>query len=158
MKYSHEEILEEIRKIPGMINKRTHRIIKRYIEQILKQEGVPAGEIKKYLDYEWRFKYRPDGFIINREERAIFIYEVEDWHRMGVDRLAHYFDFMDWLGNFGIESQLCLYDRFGEKKNYKTGDLLRPWLEFMNGKRCSEAVCDELARKMGMPIINKEET
>lgn len=157
MKYTHEEILQEMNKIPGMRNKRTHRIIKQFIEQILKQEDAPAEEIEDVLNYQWQFKYRPDGFIINREEKEIFIYEVEDWHRIGIDRLAHYFDFMDWLGNFGIESQLCLYDRFGEKKNYKTGDLLRPWLEFMNGKRYPEAACDELARKMGMPFFNKEE-
>jgi len=130
--FNHKDAIQDIKNRFNVQLYMSHKHIKRYIERLLLEDGDDIADIREMIEDEWRFRYRPDAFRIDRENREVHLYEVEDFHRMGINRLAHYYNFMDWLGNFGIESILHVFNRFGTETVFYTGDLLKPWFEYHN--------------------------
>lgn len=135
MSFSHKDIQDEIRRRPGIKYRNTHRIIKRYITRLEIEDGAPLRCIKERIAYEWEFKFRPDAFFIDRADKRIHFYEVEDFHRVDNYRLAHYWEFFDWLGEFGISGTLHIFNRFGIETILTICDLLIPWYEELERAR-----------------------
>lgn len=154
MKFSHSEVLAEIRSRPGIRCRSTHRAIKHYIIRLEIEAGVRHADVLKMLEEEWPFIYRPDGFIIDREKKELHVYEVEDFHRIGNARLSHYFDFFDWLGEFGIEGVLHIFNRFGVETILYVGDLIKPFGEYYTGKLCDDDLGEKIARQIGLSTTN----
>lgn len=132
MNFTHNEVVESLKSISGIMFKHTHKTIKKFmIEKFIEENGIvldgddsvdsedhgkffsAEDEIKTQIVEQWNFIRRPDAFKICKICATIHIYEISDYHRISDERLAEYHHFFDWLGEYGINGFLYVVNRHG---------------------------------------------
>lgn len=100
--------------IDGFQRKEFKKYLKAYLKELMPEE--PYQTINELTG----FSFIPDGFVIDKKNKIVTIYEVEDTHKLSPSKLAEICYYSESFDYYTPQTpRLCLVvtDRYGNNKN-----------------------------------------